>query len=69
MTRVPELLEKLDIVEGFYGKETSNIPREVFDMIESQRRLLLDAKALYGDNISPQKLKDYQVPLALTDPS
>jgi hypothetical protein len=69
MIRAPELLEKLDIVEGFYQKETSNIPSQIFDMIDLQRELLLEAKKLYGDHISPLKFEDYEVPLSLTQSS
>ncbi len=66
MTRVPELLEKLDIVEGFYKKDGESIPRQIFEVIDLQRRLLVDAQELYGDNISPLRFKGYQVPLGLT---
>jgi len=68
MTRVPELLEKLEIVEQFYREETSEIPVEIFEMIDAHRKLLLEAKDLYGSNISPSKFKDYQVPVPLTQP-
>jgi len=68
MTRVTELLDKLEIVEKFYQGETSDIPREIFDMIATQRKLLFEAKNQYGDNIVPSKFKDYKVPVALTRP-
>jgi phosphoenolpyruvate carboxykinase (GTP) len=66
--RVPELLEKLEIVEEFYKKET-RIPKEIFEMIVAQRSLLVEAQKKYGeDHISPFKFKDYQVPESLTKP-
>jgi len=68
MTRVPELLEKFDIIEEFYHKETSVVPKEIFEMIDTQRRLLLATQKMYGDNISPFKFKDYKVPVPLTQP-
>jgi phosphoenolpyruvate carboxykinase (GTP) len=69
MTRIPELLEKLDIVEAFYKKETSAVPEAIFEMIDIQRGLLLEAKKLYGgDHISPLKFKDYKLPQSLTQP-
>ncbi|MDY6839171.1 MAG: phosphoenolpyruvate carboxykinase (GTP) [Thermodesulfobacteriota bacterium] len=68
VTRVPELLEKLDIVEDFYHQETSDIPKEIFDMIKMHREVLLEAKDLYGDNISPSSFKAYDVPVSLTKP-
>jgi phosphoenolpyruvate carboxykinase (GTP) len=68
MTRVSELLDKLDIVEEFYQKETSAVPKEIFDMIAIQRELLVEAKNNYGDNIAPSQFKDYEIPEALTKP-
>jgi phosphoenolpyruvate carboxykinase (GTP) len=67
--RVPELLEKLEIVEKFYQQETSTVPKEIFEMIDAQRDLLLEAQKTYGeDQISPFKFKDYEVPESLTKP-
>jgi phosphoenolpyruvate carboxykinase (GTP) len=67
--RVPELLEKLEIVEKFYQQETSTVPKEIFEMIDAQRDLLLEAQKTYGeDHISPFKFKDYEVPQSLTKP-
>ena len=68
MTRGPELLEKLDIAERFFRKETSLVPKEIFQMIDIQRRLLLEAQKTYGDDVSPFRFKDYQVPAPLTQP-
>lgn len=68
LTRVPELLEKLDIADKFFRKETSLVPREIFHMIDIQRKLLLEAQKTYGDDISPFRFKDYQVPVPLTQP-
>ena len=67
--RVPELLEKLEIVEGFYKKETSVVPKEIFEMITAQRSLLLEAQKTYGeDHISPSRFEEYGVPDSLTLP-
>jgi phosphoenolpyruvate carboxykinase (GTP) len=68
MTRVPELLEKLDIVEKFYQKETSDVPTEIFDMIRAQRDLLVEVQKAHGDNISPFKFDNYEVPVSLRQP-
>jgi phosphoenolpyruvate carboxykinase (GTP) len=68
MTRVPELLDKLQIVEEFYQKETSNVPKEIFDMIAIQRGLLVEAKNEFGDNIVPSKFEEYEMPDALSKP-
>jgi phosphoenolpyruvate carboxykinase (GTP) len=67
--RVPELVEKLEIVEEFYKKETRVVPKEIFEMIDAQRGLLVEAQKRYGeDHISPFKFKDYEVPQSLTKP-
>ena len=68
MTRVPELLDKLDIVEAFYQKETSAVPKEIFDMIAIQRELLVEVKNRLGDNIPPMGFEGYEVPQGLTKP-
>jgi phosphoenolpyruvate carboxykinase (GTP) len=68
MTRVPELLDKLHIAEEFLQKETRGKPKEIFETIDSQRKLLLEAKEVYGDNISPFRFEDYEPPLPLTRP-
>lgn len=67
--RVPELLEKLEIVEKFYQKETSIVPKEILEMIDAQKGLLLEAQKRYGDDhISPFKFENYGVPESLTQP-
>jgi hypothetical protein len=68
MTRVPELLDKLQIVEEFYQKETSNVPKAIFDMIAIQRELLVEAKNEFGENIPPDRFEGYEMPEALTKP-
>ena len=68
MTQVKELLDKLDNVEEFYRKETSAVPKEILDMIEIQRHLLLEVEKEYGPQISPFKFKDYTPPAALAAP-
>jgi phosphoenolpyruvate carboxykinase (GTP) len=68
MTRVVELLEKLDLVETYYEKETSHVPAEIFEMIKIQRELLLAEQRAHGDNISPFKFENYEVPEALKKP-
>jgi phosphoenolpyruvate carboxykinase (GTP) len=62
MIRVRQLLEKLDGVEAFYRKETSAVPRQIFAMIDIQRRLLTDAEKNFGNDVSPFRFKDYPVP-------
>jgi hypothetical protein len=68
MTRVAELLEKLDGVETFYKEETSHVPEEIYEMIRIERELLLELREAQGDNVSPFKFEGYEVPEALTKP-
>jgi phosphoenolpyruvate carboxykinase (GTP) len=68
VTRVLELLDKLDIAEEFFQKDPTHIPSEIFDMIKMQRELLVEVQKTLGDNISPFKFKDYNVPEKLTKP-
>jgi phosphoenolpyruvate carboxykinase (GTP) len=68
MTQVKELLDKLDIVEEFYGKESSAVPKEILDMIKIQRGLLLEVEKKHGPQISPFKFKGYTPPAALVAP-
>ncbi len=50
--RVPELLEKIDRIEETYRK-LNNVPEELFEELEGERRRLLEAQKKYGDYISP----------------
>ncbi len=68
MTCVPELLDKLNISKKFFQKETSAVPKEIFGMIDTLKDLLLETQKTLGDNISPFKFKNYQVPVPLTLP-
>ena len=68
MIRIPELLDKLDLAEKYFQKETGGEPKELMDMVVAQRKALLDAKQEYGENISPFKFEGYAVPEALTKP-
>ena len=68
--RVPELLEKLQIVSDFYQKEEEShpVPQEIFKMIEIQTNLLKDAQRQWGDYIPPLQFKDHKVPEELAKP-
>jgi phosphoenolpyruvate carboxykinase (GTP) len=68
MIRVPEFLDKLHIAEKFFKTQTSDVPREIFEMINTQRKVLLEARKEYGDNVSPFRFEDYRIPPALTQP-
>jgi phosphoenolpyruvate carboxykinase (GTP) len=68
LTRVPDLLDKMDVTEAFFEKDKGLIPREIFDMIATHRTLLHEAQQRFGENISPFKFDGYKVPEALTKP-
>ena len=54
--RVPELLEKIDRIEEIYGK-LEDVPEELFQVLEEERKRLLEAREKYGDYISPFTLE------------
>ncbi len=65
---MPQLLDKLDIADKFFRGEASAVPKEIFEVIDSQRKLLIEAQDHYGEEISPFRFEDYQIPEALTKP-
>ena len=56
--RIPENLAKLNRVEGFYSAEASDVPKVVFEVLEQQRRRLLEAQKRFGDYVSPERLAE-----------
>lgn len=66
--RVPELLNKLDLAEQYFEKQTGGEPTELMDIIRTQRALLQETRKAYGENISPFRFEGYKVPEALTKP-
>ena len=54
--RVPELLAKIDRIEEIYGK-LEDVPEELFQVLEEERKRLLEAREKYGDYISPFALE------------
>ncbi len=65
---MPQLLDKLDIADKYFRGETSAVPKEIFEVIDSQRKLLIEAQEHYGEKISPFRFEDYKIPEALTKP-
>jgi hypothetical protein len=68
--RVPELLEKQDIVQDYYTAERkfSPVPEDIFRMIGIQRELLTEAQGRLGDYIPPFAFEGYEVPARLAQP-
>jgi phosphoenolpyruvate carboxykinase (GTP) len=52
-TRVPENLSKLDRVENIFHTQVKNAPDVVFSVLAEQRQRLQEARAEFGDYISP----------------
>jgi len=55
--RVPENLAKIERVQRFYQENVSDTPLELFGILYMQRGRLLQAKASFGDYISPEKFQ------------
>ena len=51
--RVPELLAKIDRIEKIYREQVREVPKELFQVLGEERKRLLEARAKYGDYISP----------------
>ena len=55
--RVPELLAKIERIETIYREKVGEVPEELFQVLEEERKRLLEAKEKYGDYISPFTLE------------
>ncbi|AEK72663.1 phosphoenolpyruvate carboxykinase [Thermococcus sp. 4557] len=55
--RVPELLAKIERIESIYREQVKEVPDELFQVLEEERKRLLEARAKYGDYISPFALE------------
>jgi len=51
--RVPELLAKIERIEKIYREKVKEVPKELFKVLENERKRLLEARKKYGDYISP----------------
>lgn len=56
MVRVPESLAKIDRIKEIYETKVSDAPKVLFDVLEEQRKRLLEAQKKHGDYITPDKL-------------
>ena len=54
--RIPENLSKIERVRKFYETQVADTPAELFDVLDAQKERLIDARAEFGDYISPQML-------------
>ena len=54
--RVPESLAKIDRIKEIYQTKVNDTPQILFDILEEQRKRLLEAQKKHGDYIAPEKL-------------
>jgi phosphoenolpyruvate carboxykinase (GTP) len=55
--RVPENLAKIERVQRLYQENVSDTPSELFEILDQQRRRLVEAKERFGDYISPESFE------------
>jgi phosphoenolpyruvate carboxykinase (GTP) len=55
--RVRENLAKVERVKGFHQRNVSDAPPELFEVLEQQRKRLVEAQGKFGDYISPEALE------------
>jgi phosphoenolpyruvate carboxykinase (GTP) len=54
--RIPESLAKIDRIKAVYETKVKDTPKMLFDVLEEQRKRLLDAQKQHGDYVTPSKL-------------
>jgi phosphoenolpyruvate carboxykinase (GTP) len=54
--RVPESLAKIDRIKEVYETKVADTPKVLFEVLEAQRKRLLEAQKKHGDYITPDKL-------------
>jgi phosphoenolpyruvate carboxykinase (GTP) len=54
--RVPENLAKIDRIKEVYETKVADTPKVLFEVLEAQRKRLLEAQKAHGDYITPDKL-------------
>ncbi|HUU89426.1 MAG TPA: phosphoenolpyruvate carboxykinase (GTP) [Candidatus Glassbacteria bacterium] len=55
--RVPENLAKIERVQRFYQENVVDTPIELFEILDNQRKRLIEARDKFGDYISPEKFE------------
>jgi len=55
--RIPEQLAKIDRIENIYKTKILNPPKVVFEVLQDQKKRLLEYKNKFGDYITPEKLQ------------
>jgi phosphoenolpyruvate carboxykinase (GTP) len=55
--RVPENLAKIERVQRFYQENVSDTPLELFEILDQQRKRLIEARKRFGDYISSESFE------------
>ncbi len=55
--RIPEHLAKIDRIVNIYNTKVIDPPKILFDVLEEQRKRLIEYQKKYGDYIKPEQLK------------
>ncbi len=53
--RIPELLAKIERMEKLYREKIKRVPKKFFEVLEEERKRLLEAREKFGDYVSPFK--------------
>jgi phosphoenolpyruvate carboxykinase (GTP) len=56
MVRIPENLAKIKRIENIYKTKVKGTPKILFEILEAQKKRLLECREKYGDYIIPDKL-------------
>jgi len=56
--RIPEWLAKIERVTNYYRKNEPDTPPIFYEIIEQQKKRLLDSRERFGDYIAPEKLPE-----------
>jgi phosphoenolpyruvate carboxykinase (GTP) len=56
MVRIPENLAKIKRIEDIYKTKVKGSPKILFEILEAQRKRLLECREKYGDYVTPDKL-------------
>jgi len=51
--RIPEKISKIDRIVKIYKNDVADTPKKVFEVLNLQKKRLLEAKEAYGDYVSP----------------
>lgn len=55
--RVPENLAKIQRVQRFYQENVTDTPLELFEILDLQRKRLVEARESFGDYIPPENFE------------